>query len=264
LRSDRYRYFTALCRESMRHAGMLRIDHVMGILRQFWVPDGKTARDGAYVAFPFEDLAGIVALESVRARTVVIGEDLGVVPSGLRERMAELGMLRSQVLYFERGDGGAFHPPVWYARDALATVNTHDLPPLAGYWSERDIDVRKLAGELSDDAADERARNERRATKQALLELLKQEGCIEADENPEAVADDLVVAVHRLLARTSAVIVGAAFDDLCMEIDALNIPGLDFAAQPSWTRRANKTSEVLEKDPLGLRVLAALRSVRRA
>jgi 4-alpha-glucanotransferase len=257
LRRDHYRYFRYLCRNAVRHAGMLRVDHVMGVLRQFWVPNGRSARDGAYVRFPFEELAGILALEAQRSRTLIVGEDLGVVPPGLRERMAELSMLRSQVVCFERDDAGAFRPPESYARNALATINTHDMPPLFGYLEAHDLPQLRALGVLSDETALEQLRSDRARAKAALLELLRREGLLA--NSVEVSDEELVVTVHRLLARTEALLCAAALDDVALEIDSLNIPGVASPEHPSWSKRMRVSVEVLAKDPIVLRCLAALR-----
>jgi glycogen debranching enzyme GlgX/4-alpha-glucanotransferase len=255
LRRDRYAYFSTLCDTAMRNAGLLRIDHVMGLLRQFWVPDGGNASSGAYVRFPFEDLLGIVALHSERHGTVVVGEDLGVVPEGFRERMHDVSMLRSQVMHFERNDDGSFVSPARYAREALASVNTHDLPPLAGYLRGRDIDARVMAGQIVGEEAHAQARRERDRTLLALLERLRDEGCIEPGEDPIESPRDLVLAVHRALARSESVLIAAALDDLFLELDSLNIPGVDVPQQPSWSRRCVRPPQHLSWDELAQTVL---------
>jgi 4-alpha-glucanotransferase len=257
LQSDQYRYFRRLCRAAVRGVGMLRVDHVMGLLRQFWVPNGLSARDGAYVRFPFEELCGILALESSRARTLIIGEDLGVVPVGLRDRMHELSMLRSQVVCFERDRSGAFLPPHSYAKQALATVNTHDMPPLLGHFDAHDlIQLRKL-GILSDDESTERVRAERTAAKAALLELLVEQGLWVAGAEPNEA--EWTIAVHSLLARTHSLLAAASLDDVCLETEPLNIPGIASAEHPSWAKRLKASVETLSKDPTVLRCLATLR-----
>ena len=150
--------FRELLAANMRHAGALRIDHVMGLSRLFWVPGGATAAAGAYVRYPFDALLGTLALASARARCLVVGEDLGTVPDGLRERLADAAVLSYRVLWFER-DGDAFIAPSQWPAQAAACVSTHDLPTIAGWWTGADIDEREALGLLSKaDAASARAR----------------------------------------------------------------------------------------------------------
>jgi len=257
LAADQYAYFRRLAKSAVRSAGMLRVDHVMGLSRQFWVPDGATAREGGYVRFPFEELCGILALEASRTQTLVVGEDLGVVPSGLRERMEELSLLRSQVVCFERDDSGVFKPPSRYAHAALATINTHDMPPLLGYFNGLDVDQLRVLGILPDDASAERLREERKAGKAALLELLEREGLWPPKEGVGDV--EWTVAVHQLLARTRSVLVAASLDDLCLETEPLNVPGVASAEHPSWAKRMRLTIEALAGDETVLRCLSVIR-----
>ncbi|MET0390795.1 MAG: glycogen debranching protein GlgX [Polyangiales bacterium] len=261
LADERFEYFRRLARTAVRSAGMLRVDHVMGLTRQFWVPDGATAREGAYVRFPFEEMCGILALEAHRTRTLVIGEDLGVVPPGLRERMAELELMRSQVVCFERDDAGTFKTPSAYARTALATVNTHDMPPLLGYFDSRDVDLLRTLGILPDAQSEARLRNERAAAKAALLDLLEREQ-LWPPPNGERSDAAWTVAVHELLARTRSVLVAASLEDLCLEVEPLNVPGVASPEHPSWTKRMHASIEALSQDPTVLRCLAALRAGR--
>jgi len=129
-----YAAFGELLAANMRHAGALRIDHVMGLTRLFWIPEGAAPVDGAYVRYPLEALLRVLATESVRARCLVVGEDLGTVPEGLRERLAAADVLSYRVLWFER-QGSAFVAPERYPPKAAACVSTHDLPTIAGWWS---------------------------------------------------------------------------------------------------------------------------------
>lgn len=254
---DNYRYFRRLARSAVRSAGMLRIDHVMGLLRQFWVPLGSTARDGGYVRFPFEELCAIVALEASRTQTLVIGEDLGVVPAGLRERMQELSLLRSQVVCFERDDDGQFKGPERYAANALATINTHDMPPLLGYFNALDVEQLRVLGILPDDDSSDRLRADRALAKAQLLQLLAREGLW---PHGGAITDaEWTVAVHRLLARTRSLLVAASLDDICLETEALNVPGVASPEHPSWAKRMRMSVEALAQDETVLRCLAALR-----
>jgi 4-alpha-glucanotransferase len=254
---DNYRYFRRLARSAVRSAGMLRIDHVMGVLRQFWVPHGSTARDGGYVRFPFEELCAIIALEASRTQTLVIGEDLGVVPAGLRERMHELSLLRSQIVCFERDDDGQFKSPKRYAQSALATVNTHDMPPLLGHFNALDVEQLRVLGILPDEASAERMREERAAAKAQFLLALEREGLWPA--NTPISDADFTVVVHEFLARTRSLLVAASLDDVCLETEPLNVPGVASVEHPSWAKRMSLSVEALAKDETVLRCLAALR-----
>jgi len=143
LREAAYEPFIATLRRNMRASGALRIDHVMGLLRLYWVPAGASADAGAYVRYPFDDLLGILALESQRNGCVVIGEDLGTVPDEARAGLARIGSLSSRPLYFEHDANGEFRPPSAYPRDAVVSVGTHDLATLKGFWVGADIDARE-------------------------------------------------------------------------------------------------------------------------
>jgi 4-alpha-glucanotransferase len=208
----------------------------MGLSRQFFVPAGRDTREGGYVRFPLADLLGILALESRRARALVVGEDLGVVPDGLRERMAQNGILRSQVLYFERAS------PRQYARSALATIGTHDLPPFFGFWSGLDLDLRRRAGNIADDQALARAREERAGMKAHLLWLLRQEGLV-PDELSEPSPQSVCVALQLLLAGAASSAVAVALDDLTLEYEPLNVPAASLPDAPNWSRRSRLSLE---------------------
>ena len=179
LEADGYAHMGELFAANMRHAGALRVDHVLGLARQFWVPQGASGADGAYVGFPLNDLLGQLTLESHRARCLVIGEDLGTVPAGLREALAGGAVLSYRVLPFET-DAGVFRPAAAYPSLALACVSTHDLPPFAGWWDGVDIAERRDLGLITAAEAD-RAAAERLADKAALLQALAQAELIDAD-----------------------------------------------------------------------------------
>ena len=281
-----YRDWARLVRAAVAHAGALRIDHALGIFRQFWIPDGMGGRDGAYVRFPSEAMLGVLALESVRANggagALVVGEDLGTVPREVGPALARWGVLSSKVLYFERGAGGAFRPPREYPETALATVNTHDLAPLAGWWAGRDLELRREVGQLGDDAY-EGAVDERARDRLALVRMLVREGALDApaldtpvvhvpspdvgagptdDGLPVAEPADagslgadaldaatVIAAVHRALRRAPSRLVGLALEDLVGEAEPVNMPGVGGDKFESWTRRLRVALEDMAGDP---------------
>lgn len=242
LRDAAYAPLTELLRLAMRHAGALRIDHVMGLLRLFWVPPGNSAKEGAYVAYPIEDMLGIVALESERNRCLVIGEDLGTVPDGLRERLAANGFLSYHPFLFERVAGGAFKPPAEYKRQALACASTHDLPTLAGLWKGSDLDARTALGLFPSEQQREAllaARSQDRAHLLAALErehLLPDGTGVDPVSVPEF-SPPLARAVHAYLARTPAQVLVVQPEDIFGVADQANLPGTRDDQHPNWSRR---------------------------
>ncbi|AXF25620.1 4-alpha-glucanotransferase [Burkholderia pyrrocinia] len=149
LRADGFAPFVELLRAAFAHAGGIRIDHVLGFARIWIVPDGGTPRDGAYLRYPVDDLVRLVALEAARHRAIAIGEDLGTVPAGFRERLGAQGIAGTRVLWFERDASGAFRPPSAWDRDAIAMTSTHDLPTVAGWWRGVDLGWRRVAADAA-------------------------------------------------------------------------------------------------------------------
>jgi 4-alpha-glucanotransferase len=255
LRRDKYRYFIRLVRAGFRHGGALRIDHVMGLFRLFWIPEGKTGKEGAYVQSPANDLLGILALESVRHHALVVGEDLGTVPNEVPPALEKWGVLSSKVLYFERDKRGGFRPAEKYEPRALATANTHDMATLAGFWEGRDVELRARMGLIEGDAALDEARQNREQEKRALLARLAREGALPSARTPNDNAE-LRGAIHEFLCRTPAALVGLALDDLAGEIDAVNLPGVAPDRHPSWKRKMSMTIDEMRSSDA---VHAALR-----
>ncbi|MGI8497285.1 MAG: 4-alpha-glucanotransferase, partial [Gemmatimonadaceae bacterium] len=252
-----YDYWVRLLRASLAHAGALRIDHVMGLFHQFWIPEGMTGREGAYVRFPSSDLLGILALEATRHAAFVVGEDLGTVPAEVPPALAERNILSSRVLYFERDRGGggvAFAPARSYPELALATANTHDMTTLAGFWSGRDIELRHATtrGTASSDAELEVALAAREQEKRELVARLVEDGALNPASTPPPIAE-LCGAVHDFLCRTPSVLVGLSLDDIAGEVDPVNLPGASAEEYPSWTRKMHLAVEDLSSDP-GVRV----------
>jgi glycogen operon protein len=262
LAASGYEAFRELLQANMRHAGALRIDHVMGLARLFWIPDGADPSDGAYVAYPLDDLLGVLALESVRARCLVIGEDLGTVPEALRERLAAADVLSSRVLWFER-DAAGFHPPSRYPVKAAACVSTHDLPTIARWWSGADIAEKSALGRLTKEEA-EREHGARTEEKALLADALNLE--LPADVAPiDATAPHdaaISAAIHRHLALSPAALVLVQADDLAEETVAQNRPGTD-RERPNWRHKLAGEASALWDTQVG-QLTATAGAARRA
>ena len=239
LREEGYRYWTLLLRRAFDHAGALRIDHAIGLFRTFWIPNGGTGKDGAYVRFPTPDLLGILALESVRHDALVVGEDLGTVPKEVPPTLKKWGILSSKILYFEH-DAKGFKPEKSYPPLALTTVNTHDMAPIAGWWEGRDLEIRARVGTLRTAAEIRRAKRERHLARQALLDRLKLQ---RNGESEDEFLLKLASAAHAFLCRTPSVLVGQSLDDLIGERDPVNVPGVGQEQYPNWRRKTSITVE---------------------
>jgi 4-alpha-glucanotransferase len=261
LRAQSYRYWTQLLRSAFAHAGALRIDHVMALFRLYWIPGDHAATEGAYVRYPARDLLGILALESRRSGALVVGEDLGTVPRGLAAQLASWGILSSRVLYFERR-GGSFRGSKQYSRRALVTANTHDLAPLAGYLSGRDLLLRRRAEQISSDEELALAQSRRDRDCAALRRRLVGEGLLPRGGS-RGDLDQIAPAVTGFLCRTPAPLVGISLDDLVGEPEPVNLPGVGAKHHRSWTRRMRVPLDELPRKPLVRATLRAVPAERR-
>jgi 4-alpha-glucanotransferase len=261
LREDGYRFFARVLRASFAHAGALRLDHAMSVMRLFWIPEGRPGSEGAYVAYRADELLGVLALESRRAGAIVIAEDLGTLPPGLPGLLADWGLLRSAVVRFEREPDGAFRPARAYPVRALATFGTHDLPPLAGLLDGSDLALRREVGALRSDAELAAAQAERETELRALRERLRSDGLLaDAGGAPPA---EVARAAHAFLASTPSVLVAASLDDLAGEREPVNLPGVALERHRSWSRRmAEPLAALLAPDALAAQ-LEPLRARRR-
>jgi 4-alpha-glucanotransferase len=241
-----YAFFGELLRAAFCHAGALRIDHILGFVRQWWVPQGVPASEGAYVRVPHDDLFGVLALESRRAGALVIGEDLGTVPRQVPSLLARWGILSSRVLLFERDRRGRFRSAARYSPRALVSANTHDLPTLRAFLEGRDLALRRELGLLPDDDALALALEERERELAALFARLRAGGHLGAGR-PDP--PELARAVHAFLASTRAPLLGLSLDDLAGESEPVNVPGVSHERFPSWTRRMRLSLEALPRDP---------------
>ena len=217
-----------MLRTLLRHSGGIRVDHILGLFRQWWIPEGSPASEGAYVAFDHEALVGILALEAHRAGALVIGEDLGTVEPRVEQFLYERGILGTSILWFERGPGGVLKEPEHWRGDALASVTVHDLPPTAGYLAGEHVRIRADLGLLSRPVAEERAADD--AATREWLDLAVDRGWL---DDAEADTDAQVVALHRIVAASPARLIGISLPDLVGDVRAQNQPGTD-QEYPNW------------------------------
>jgi 4-alpha-glucanotransferase len=251
-REDGYRLFAESIRKNCRHGGALRIDHVMRLFRLFWIPDGNDATQGAYVRELSLDYVRVLALESVRHRVVVVGEDLGTVEPEVRETLAGFGILSYRLFYFEKNSDGQFRRYEEYPRQALVSSTTHDLPTLAGFWAGADIAARRDAGTIGEKEFQEQLAY-RAAEKQKMLDLLFAQNLVagdlprSADAYPE-LTGPLHNAVIGFLALTPSQLLAINQEDLTKELAQQNLPGTTWQ-YPNWGRKMRYTVEQLHSDP---------------
>ena len=236
LKHTGYEKFAHLLRENMRLYGVLRIDHVMALCRLWWVLNGKTADFGAYVHYDAEVMFAILALESRRNRCVIIGEDLGTVPDEARHLLNRYQVFSYKVMYFSKGWNG-FQLPEEYPEQAITVISTHDVAPLAGYWTGKDLDTMFKLGTLPDAAAFQTALDEREHDKADLLDKLKETGCLGADIQMPAKADEtLLAALHKYGALSRSKLYAVQLENLLGVIDNLNVPGVT-EGYPNWAQK---------------------------
>jgi 4-alpha-glucanotransferase len=226
-----YRQLRELLRAAMRHAGAIRLDHVLGLQRMFMIPLGQPASEGTYVRFPFQHLLRVVTEASNLWRCIVVGEDLGTVPQHFRETLARWGLWSYRVMLFEREHDGRFRPPDAYPVEALASFNTHDLPSFRGWMAGHDLRVKRAIAFDPGESDEARARS-RDALKGAL-----------AKWTPSFSSDD-ISAVAAFLAATHSRLVTIALDDILGVLDQVNIPGT-VDQHPNWQRKLPVTIEQL-------------------
>lgn len=240
LQAAAYAPFIAVLRANMKHSGALRIDHVMGLMRLFWVPPDGDARHGAYMHYPFADLLGLVALESQRNRCLVIGEDLGTVSDEVRAALAVNGVLSYRLLYFERTPAGDFQAPAEYPKQALVAASTHDLPTLAGWWEGRDLVLRtELDLFPSSEARESQVVGRAQDRARLLLALEREELLPAATANPIALPEmtpELARACAVYLARAPSQVMVVQLEDIAGMRDQANLPGT-VAEHPNWRRK---------------------------
>ena len=251
-----------MLRTLLRHSGGIRVDHILGLFRQWWIPEGAPASEGAYVGFDHEALVGILALEAHRAGALVIGEDLGTVEPRVEEFLHERGILGTSILWFERWSGGVLKAPEQWRGDVLASVSVHDLPPTAGYLAGEHVRIRAEL-DLLTTSLDEERRSDEAATRE-WLDLAIERGWL---DDLDTDVDAHVIALHRIVAASPARLIGIAVPDLVGDIRAQNQPGTD-QEYPNWrvplTDRtgAPVALEDLSRAPLLEDIIATVRPTR--
>jgi 4-alpha-glucanotransferase len=260
LRSSGYAPFIATLRAALASAGGVRIDHAMGLRRLWLVPRGASAADGAYLAYPFDDLIRLLALESHRAHAVIVPEDLGTVPEGFREALQARGMMGMQVLWFERTQSGGFRSPRRWSRHAAALTTTHDLPTVAGWWRGGDIDWAWRLGRDAEHATKDAALAARAADRRRLWRAAEAAGAASGPAPPPDQPDAAVDAAIGLVARTPDQVALVAAEDIAGLAEQPNLPGT-IDEHPNWRRRLPPT-DAMWADPAARRRAAILNAER--
>lgn len=259
LAQSAYRPFRDMIAAALRHAGGLRVDHILGLFRLWWIPAGMSPEEGTYVHYDHDALIGILALEAQRADAVIIGEDLGVFEGYVQDYLNDRGLLGTSILWFEHDDDLP-RPPEVYRERAMTAVTTHDLPPTAGYLAGEHITLRDRLGLLERPLEEERALDAKR--RNAVLDLARERGLL-SDEDA-ASTDGTIAALHRLIARTPSLLVAAALVDTVGEHRTQNQPGTDEKVYPNWcipladSAGRAVTVEQLSNNPRVRAVMAAL------
>ncbi|MEJ2715894.1 MAG: 4-alpha-glucanotransferase, partial [Deltaproteobacteria bacterium] len=257
IRNSGYEPFLKKLSASCKDGGALRIDHVMQLHRLYWIPESRKPSDGVYVRDFEDDLLNLLALASQRTGTVIVGEDLGTVPMEFRERLMARGVFSYRLFYFEQDGHGNLVPHYDYPESALASITTHDLPTLAGFWSNRDIDVRCQIGQL-DEQQGKRFREDRILHKTRIVERLVQDGFLSSREAQAArssqfLTEALHSAVLAFLFHTPSKLVLVNQEDVFQDERQQNIPGT-VTEHANWVTKMSYTVEELRAHPNALRM----------
>ncbi len=266
LRESRYAFFIETMRACMRSSGAVRIDHVMGLMRLFCIPPQGSPPDGTYIHYALDEMLAIVALESVRNRCMVIGEDLGTVAEAMRVALGRFDVLSYRLLYFERNETGGFVPPQAYPRGALVAVSTHDLATLAGWWAGHDLRLRLQLGLFPDPAIFEKQLLDRAQERVRLLLAVQTAGLLTPDAVAEAsgattLAPAVAQAIHAFVASTPSSVMLVQLEDVIGVVDQVNMPGTT-EAQPNWRRKLPLDLQAIVADPRMLQMTAMLSALR--
>jgi 4-alpha-glucanotransferase len=246
-----YQPYIEMLRANMTNCGALRIDHVMSMLRLWWIPYGETADKGAYVHYPVDDLLSILALESKRHNCMVIGEDLGTVPVEIVGKLKDSGVYSYKVLYFEHDNEKRFRAPQSWPKQSMAVATTHDLPTLRGYWESGDLTLGKTLGLYPDADVLSELYQDRERAKQGLLEGLHKYGCLpkRAGHNASLMAMTATLnrGMQRYIADSGSALLGLQPEDWLGMAEPVNIPGTSYQYK-NWRRKLSTSLEAMFAD----------------
>ncbi|MEZ3500922.1 4-alpha-glucanotransferase [Pantoea sp. KPR_PJ] len=266
MRARGYQPFIDMLRANMRDCGALRIDHVMALLRLWWVPKGETADKGAYVSYPVQDLLGILALESQRHRCMVIGEDLGTVPPEIIGLLRASGVFSWKVMWFEQQRDGSYRQPGNYPRQSIASASTHDLPTLSGFWNAGDFALGEKLKLYPDKEVLQSLHEQRAKQKQALLDALHLAGAMPARSARQAdkleMTPALNLAMHKFLAATGSALLGLQPEDWIGMTTPVNVPGT-VDQYPNWRRKLAQPLDAIFADKAVIKLLKAVNQTRK-
>jgi 4-alpha-glucanotransferase len=265
LQAQGYMPLVKALRSNMQYAGALRIDHILGLMRQYWVAPGMKADQGVYITYPLDDILRIIALESRRANCVVIGEDLGTVPEGFSEIMQASGLLSYKVLFFETWESGLFKRPEMYPEQSMVTVSTHDLPTLAGWWIGNDLKWRQTLNLYPNEKMGQDDRENRVRDRANLIAALEDMQVIANDKipsmSPAIMNRELTLAVQKFLANANSQIQLIPLEDSLECIEQVNIPGT-VEEHPNWAQKLPVSIEQYWQTESVLQIAAAMQQAR--
>jgi len=226
-----YAPFRQMVQGVLRHAGGLRVDHIIGLFRLWWVPKGLSAKDGTYVRYDHDALIGILALEAHRSQALVVGEDLGTVEPWVRDYLSRRGLLGTSVMWFENDEQGQPLAPEQWREYAMSSVTTHDLPPTTGYLAGDHIRLRDELGMLTESLEEELEHG--RAEQQAMIDALVARGALSPEDAESRDVEKIVLAMHRMLSWTPSKVLNAALVDAVGDRRTQNQPGT-IDEYPNW------------------------------
>lgn len=266
LYQQRYQPIIDLFSSNMQSSGALRIDHVMALLRLWWVPKGADAKEGGYIYYPVDDLLGILALESHRHKSLVIGEDLGTVPDEIRAKLADNGVHSYRVFFFEQAEDGGFYSPHHYPVQSMSTLTTHDMPTLIGYWHCLDLELGKELGLYQSEDILRELFDSRHEHKQEILNTLHGH-----DSIPDWIArqvehapmqKELNHGMQYHMAKGSSALLSLQLEDWLEMDKPVNIPGTS-DEYPNWKRKLTRNLEQIFTDPVLNSLALGLTETRR-